>query len=122
MIAADFSEPALVEARRRTAALTNVTVSKRHLPEEIPDGPFDLVVCSDILYYWSRELVLDALRRFESDLRPGGSLLVVDWRGDDPDAPLDGDAVHALLAGETTLAHAHSEAHEGYLIDRWDAP
>ena len=53
--------------------------SARELPEEFPAGPFDLIVCSEVLYY------LDALRRATLDataraLAPGGSLLAVHWR------------------------------------------
>lgn len=120
LVAVDFSEPALAEARRRTAGLAGVEVLRRDLPAEMPAGPFDLIVFSEVLYYWSSELVLDALRRSETALRPAGSLLVVNWRGEDREAPLDGDGVHALIATETTLRHAHSEAHAAYLIDRWD--
>ena len=44
-------------------ALPHVRVERRTLPEELPAGPFDLIVCSEVLYYWSRELLLAALPR-----------------------------------------------------------
>jgi len=122
LIAVDFSERALAFARTRLADRRGVRIERRDLPEETPAGPFDLVVCSDVLYYWSEDLICDALSRVEFALAPGGSFLVVDWRGDDPEAPSDGDAVHALLRAQTVLARAHLEEHSGYLIERWDKP
>lgn len=120
LIAVDFSERALAVARTRLAGRRGVRIERRDLPEQTPAGLFDLVVCSDVLYYWSEDLICDALRRVESALAPGGSFLVVNWRGDDPEAPMNGDSVHALLRAHTNLAPAHREEHPGYLIERWD--
>ena len=34
-----------------------VEVERCSLPEEAPDGPFDLIVCSEVLYYFDAELL-----------------------------------------------------------------
>jgi SAM-dependent methyltransferase len=68
------------------------------LPEELPAGPFDLIVCSEVLYYWSRDLLLAALPPMVAALAPGGSLLAVHWRPGTRTYPLLGDEVHDLLA------------------------
>jgi chemotaxis methyl-accepting protein methylase len=52
-----------------------VHVERRTLPEETPEGSFDLIVASEILYYFTEEVMLAALRRFEEELAPGGSML-----------------------------------------------
>jgi SAM-dependent methyltransferase len=102
LLAVDVSERAVAAARERLAGLPNVRVELRRLPEETPEGPFDLVVASEVLYYWPRDVMLAALRRFERILSPGGALLAVHWRKETKTYPLQGDEVHDLL-----LAHMH---------------
>ena len=70
----------------------------------MPDGPFDTIVCAEILYYWSADAGRDGLRRIEAALAPGGTLLAVHWRHPDPRRELTGDDVHAIIDAETRLA------------------
>lgn len=122
LLAVDFSARALAHARRRLAGVANVELSRRTLPEEMPAGPFETIVCAEILYYWSPGLVLEGLRRMERALAPGGTLLAVHWRGSDPRRELDGDDVHAILRAESALTWEHGEETPDYLLDRWSAP
>ena len=120
--AVDASATAVGRARERLARLPHVRVERRILPEELPRGPFELIVCAEILYYWPEELLRGALTSLESALAPGGSLLAVHWRPPTRTYPLRGDEVHAILATELNLVHAVSEATPKYLIDRYDRP
>jgi SAM-dependent methyltransferase len=124
LTAVDFSERAAAVARRRLAGLSGVRVERLDLPAGMPAGPFDLVVCSEVLWYWSPADVLDGLRRIESALAPGGALIAVGWTGEDPEAPMTGPEVNALIAERTVLAHTLHEAEPGagYVIDRWERP
>lgn len=122
VLAVDFSAEAVRLARLRTAGLSGVSVEHRDLRRGLPTGTFDLVLASEVLYYWERADVLAFCDSALGSLSPAGSLLVVNWRGDDPDAPLDGDSVHELLTErlEGELDHAVSEPRPGYVLDRWD--
>jgi SAM-dependent methyltransferase len=122
LTAVDFSERAAEATRERLAGLRDVSVERLDLPAEMPTGPFDLVVCSEVLWYWSPAEVLDGLRRIESALAPGGALIAVGWTGDDPEAPMTGPEVNALIAARTVLEHTLHEAEPGagYVIDRWE--
>jgi SAM-dependent methyltransferase len=95
--AVDVSERAVAAARKRLARFPHVGVERRRLPEETPEGPFDLIVASEVLYYWPEEVMLAALRCFEELLAPGGVLLAVHWRKETKTYPLQGDEVHELL-------------------------
>lgn len=117
LLAVDLSEKALAVARERLASQGHVRVEQRTLPEEMPEGPFDLIVASEILYYWPREVVLDGLRRFEEDLAPGGVLVAVHWRKETSTYPMQGDEVHDLLFENTHLSNTLSIAEPEYRLD-----
>ena len=68
LLAVDVSERAVAAARERLSGREHVVVERRTLPEEMPGGPFDLIVASEILYYFTREEMLATLRAFERDL------------------------------------------------------
>jgi SAM-dependent methyltransferase len=118
LVAVDFSPTALERARRRLRDAENVELRCRRLPEEMPAGPFDTIVCAEILYYWSAPLVLDGLRRMEAALAPGGTLVAVHWRHPDRRRELTGDDVHAIIDAETSLATEARYATPDYLLDR----
>lgn len=120
LLAIDFSERAARLAQLRTRRLPHVRIERADLRWHLPSGPFDLIVCSEVLYYWDAGEVTLAGRRMERALAPGGTLLAVHWRGKDPDAPLDGDLAHDLLAGSLRLRHTRGEAFDDYLVDRWE--
>jgi SAM-dependent methyltransferase len=120
LVAVDISEAAVEAARKRLGAATNVRLIRADLRERIPSGPFDLVVCSEILYYWHRQEVIAALERIEDELAPGGSLLTVNWRGVDPEAPMSGEGVHELLRFRPRLRLELSEVRTGYRLERWE--
>lgn len=120
LLAADFSPLAVERARRRLASRGNVTLEQRDLRESLPPGPFDLVVCSEILYYWRRADVEATLDEIEQRLDGDGALIAVNWRGHDPDAPLRSCDVEAILDSRPALHRAHSEIAEGYQLGRWE--
>lgn len=119
LLALDFSPTALAHASKRLGERTGVELRRATLPEETPSGPFSAIVCSEILYYWSPVLVSAGLRRIESALAPGGTLVAVHWRHGDPRRELDGDAVHAILRSEAKLRHCDHESSEDFLLDSW---
>lgn len=122
LLAVDFSPTALERARERLRdAGPQVEFQRRRLPEEMPAGPFDTIVCAEILYYWSASLVREGVRRMEAALAPGGTLLVVSWRHGDPRRELNGDDVHALVDDATRLRLDASHTAADYLLDRWVA-
>lgn len=119
LLAVDFSPAALAHAGERLGDRANVELRQAVLPEQTPPGPFAAIVCSEVLYYWSPDLVREGLRRIESALARGGTLVAVHWRRGDPRRELDGDAVHAILRAETRLLHRGAEASDDFLLDSW---
>ena len=120
LLAVDVSERAVNAARERLAERAHVRVERRTLPEEMPDGPFDLIVASEVLYYFPREEMLAALRAFEHELAQGGTLLAVHWRRETRTYPLQGDEVHVLLVGHTRLHNTYTIVEPDYRLDLFE--
>lgn len=120
LLAIDASERAVALARERLSGTPNVRVERRTLPEEAPEGPFDLIVVSEVLYYFDRPTMLAALYALESALSPGGSLLAVHWRRDTDTYPLQGDEVHALIGSYTRLTRTHEKTTPDYRLELYE--
>ncbi len=117
LFAVDTSERAVELARERLLDAPHVRVERHTLPEEAPEGPFDLIVASEFLYYLTEDLMLATLRRFEEELAPGGSLLAVHMRKKIDIYPLQGDAVHELLNRHTHLTNVLAVTEPEYRLD-----
>jgi SAM-dependent methyltransferase len=120
VLAVDVSERAVAAARERFAGFPHVRVERRRLPEDTPEGPFDLIVASEVLYYWPKEVMLGALRLFEEILAPGGVLLAVHWRKETKTYPLQGDEVQELLVEHTRLLSTTTIVEPEYRLDLFE--
>ena len=123
VLAIDVSPAAIEQATRRLRGHSNVRLETRTLPGGFPDGPFDLVIASDVLYYLPVDAVLTCLGQIEAALASGGSLVAVHFvtrMG----TMLDGDEVHDILTEHTTMSRTLGERTEfgpgrPYRIDRY---
>ncbi len=95
LLAVDIAEGALVEARRRCAACAHVAFRRMTVPAELPDGGFDLILLSEVGYYWAAPDLARFLDFCAARLAPGGTLALVHWVLAAGDYPLAGDEVHA---------------------------
>ena len=117
LVAVDIAPAAVAAARDRTRHLEHVHVRQAALPEEMPEGSFDLIVCSEVLYYWGRELLERGLDTLIGALTPGGVLLAVHWTERTRGYPLQGREVHAALAARETLHPLRGEDGTHYRLD-----
>ena len=120
LLAVDVSEQAVAAARERLSGWGHVRVERRTLPEEMPEGPFDLIVASEVLYYFPREEMLGVLYAFERELAPGGTLIAVHWRRETKTYPLQGDEVHGLLVEHTRLERKETIIEADYRLDLFE--
>ena len=120
LLAVDVSSRAVAAARERLSGFRHIEVERRTLPEEMPEGPFDLILASEVLYYFTREEMLAALESFERELTVGGILLAVHWRRETRTYPLQGDEVHELLIEHTRLSHTRSLVQSDYRLDLFE--
>ena len=121
LLAVDVSEAALAQARTRCADLPQVALRLMRVPEEFPGQPFDLILLSEVGYYWSPADLARAADQLITGLLPGGQLLLVHWTAPVHDYPLTGDDVHEFFLAKTTnngpLRHLDGQRHEQYRLD-----
>lgn len=120
LLAVDVSATALSRARARCVDLSNVTFEPMRFPAECPAGVFDLIVVSEVAYYWDAGDLARAATWLGHALTPGGDLLLVHWTGE-TDYPHSGDAAVQALRdhlGETVqVVTARRRPH--YRLDLW---
>jgi SAM-dependent methyltransferase len=104
LLACDAAPEAVASAQARTAGLPGVLVEHRVIPRQWPSGSFDLVIFSELLYYFDDADLGQLLGLGIGSLRPGGQLLAVHWRHPAPNHPRTGDEVHETLAAHPGLA------------------
>lgn len=120
LTALDYSARAVALARERVADLGNVTVALGSFPEHASPGPWELVVCSEVLYYLDRPTLDLAIYWLRARLEEGATVLAVDWRGPARTEPLGGDEVHELLTERLARWHVLSGRRPRFRVDRFD--
>jgi SAM-dependent methyltransferase len=120
LVATEVSASALAKAQARCADLPNVEFRLARGVTDGIDGLFDLMVLSEIVYYWDDDDLAAVAQAIRRSLAPGGRLLLAHWLGE-TDYPRSGDdAVEALAARlpgvfEPLLARRREE----YRLDLW---
>jgi len=125
LLAVDVADAALSRARERCAALPQVDVQCMQVPNTLPPGDFDLIVLSEVGYYWSLDDLQRALVWMFGALRSGGHLVLVHWTPVVADYPLTGDDVHDMTRRQADIrgwSHPFGQRHAHYRIDVFEAP
>lgn len=119
LLATDGNERAIAQARMRVVHASHVRTQLARHPEEWPEGRFDLIVFSEIGYYFDAATLTDLVRRIHASLTDEGTLVACHWRHGFSPAPLDGDQVHALLSMELPLLSSFHYQDADFVIDGW---
>jgi SAM-dependent methyltransferase len=113
----DVADPALERARTRLAPYRHVRVGRGGIPDDLPAGPFDLVVVSEVAYYLGTPDRAALWRTVVDALEPGGTVLAVHWIREAPEYPVTGDQVHDELAGIDGLAPLADHREADFRLD-----
>ena len=122
LLSVDVAAQALNRAKIRCQHLPQVRFELMHLPQQFPDQQFDLIIVSEVGYYWGWAGLKRAQELIVSHLEPGGQLLLVHWTPFVPDYPLTGDQVHTAFLNDTQpqLRHLHSSRTVKYRLDLFE--
>ncbi|WP_116109109.1 PIG-L family deacetylase [Lewinella sp. IMCC34191] len=120
LLGVDPVAKALDVARSRLQGKDGVTFRQISIPDSFPEGKFDLILISEVGYYWSRGDLEKAIGHCRDALEVGGILLLVHYTPYVPDYPLTGDEVHDLfsqrLSGFDRLSQHRADR---YRLDVW---
>lgn len=119
VIATDIAPSAVALARKRCCELSHVDIGVGDLGGEIPVGPFDLIIFSEIGYYFSPQRLLGIGASLARRLCRGGDFVAAHWLGESADHVLHGDVVHDELIAHLPLCWQGGERHAGFRIDTW---
>ena len=111
LVAVDVADEAVRRARKRLGERAHVDVRRAALPAQWPTGSFDLIVLSEVGYYWSPRDRRTALERIDRSLTRDGVLVTCHWRHPVAEYPATGDEVHQdiLEAGFVSTLARHEE-------------
>ncbi len=124
IFASDVSPSAVAAARNRCAAHAHVDITVGALPDQMPAGRFDLIVFSELGYYFSEPQLEQIGASLYERLLPGGELMAVHWLGNSPDHVLHGNDVARIL-GDCLSAYPDQATERierieaGFRIDLW---
>ncbi len=120
LLAVDGSEVPLKQARQRLSGQSHVQLAQMRVPDTFPDDSFDLILVSEVGYYWSWDDLAKSQQHILRTLQPGGHLLLVHWI-QPTNYPLTGDEVHdAFGTLDTQLEHQEHQRTDRYRLDRWE--
>jgi SAM-dependent methyltransferase len=117
LLAVDLNERALAAARTRCAALPGVRFARMQVPAEFPAERFDLIVVSEVAYYWSDADLRTAIDASARAAAGGGVVELVHWLPVVPDYPRTGDAAHEAFLADPRFERLRGARSERYRID-----
>jgi len=116
LLSVDVSDRALQQARERCSELHNVRFARMSVPREFPPESFDLVMVSEVGYYWSSADLACAIDRIAA-AAAGGTVVLVHYTPFVDEYPQTGDGVHAAFLSDARFEAGFSKRAERYRID-----
>ncbi len=120
MTGVDVAEAALTAARERLG--DQVELVRLDTPERWPVGQFDLVVLSEVGYYYDADDLEVAISRAVGSLTEDGVLVACHWRHPVAEYPLRGDDVHAALDARAGLVRLVRHLEEDFVLEVFSRP
>lgn len=121
LLAIDISAKAIGYARGRCEEFRQIRFERVAFPDEAPAIEFcDLVLLSEVVYYWSDADVVAAGTWLKTHVAVGGRILLVHWIGE-TDYPQSGDAAVDKMSAALgdTIRVEHAERTSSYRLDLW---
>jgi protein-L-isoaspartate O-methyltransferase len=122
LVSVDLVESAVEQARKRLldrpTEAADVEVGQWDATTDPwPEGPFDLVVLSEMVYYLEPDQVTRLLHDTVDHLAADGEVVIVHWRPRVPEYPLTGDEAHTLARATPGLESAGHYEDDDLVLD-----
>ena len=118
--AADIVAAALEQADarlRQCGRREAVTLLQRSFDAPWPATDFDLVMISEVAYYFDASTLREVLDRELGRLRSNATVVAAHWRHPVADYPLSGDAANAIIGASTGLHRIGGYRDDDVVID-----
>ncbi|MCO8274878.1 nodulation S family protein [Actinoplanes sp. TRM 88003] len=117
VLAVDAVPAAVASAATHLAAASNVSLRAGRMPADWPGDTFDLIVLSELGYYFDDGDLTTLLDRAVASLEPGGDLVAVHWRRPVDEHARSGDDVHDRIAALPGLARQARHEEADFLLE-----
>jgi cyclopropane fatty-acyl-phospholipid synthase-like methyltransferase len=119
LLATDLAKAPLQAARQRCADLPHVTFRQVREPADSFAGSYDLIVLSEVVYYWDDRDLARGAAAMDRALRPEGRVLLVHWIGETNYPKSADEAVDGLRRLLRDMDIETAERREKYRLDLW---
>jgi len=122
LLACDGAASAVAAARKRVGDVAGTRIEQRSLPADWPVGEqFDLVLISELGYYFDGADLEALLARARASLADDGELVLCHWLHDFDDRLTPTAALHAMAAALPGLERTVHYQDCDFLLDAWRA-
>ena len=122
VIATDFAPSAIAQAQVRCRNHANVEILCADVQTFVPDAPTDLIIFSEIGYYFSADELVALVAKLAQLMPHGGEFVAAHWLGTSEDHVLHGSRVHEILGKCLDWAPAQHGRHPEFRLDSWIKP
>lgn len=119
LLSSDIVPSALQRAESRVRHKAHVQIQKRAIPDQWPSGLFDLVVLSEIAYYFDVTDLCRVMACVIDSTTPGAHVVGVHWRGE-TDYPLTGEQSHRIIGDTLAFVTVVHHIEEEFVLDIWE--
>lgn len=117
VLSMDSAPGAVAQARSELSGLDHVRVVQGRVPEDWPEGTFDLVVLSEVLYYSGDTDLRGILDRTLFSSQPGATVIAVHWRHEADEHVRTGDDVHRVLGSTPWLSRTCRHIEDDFVLE-----
>jgi trans-aconitate methyltransferase len=117
--AIDVLQSEVAHARVRCAPWGSADIRCADIRTYVPVDPVDLIVFSEIGYYFSAPELVHIARNLAARMIAGGEFIAAHWLNPGMNHALHADAVHCQLLANLPLRWLTGERHGGLRIDLW---
>jgi SAM-dependent methyltransferase len=119
LLCQDLNEKAVILARHRLSGLHHVHVQQARIPDDWPEGLFDLIVLSEVGYFLDQQEWIQVIENTMRSLSPEGGVLACHWLHPIDGCSQNGRDVHAMLADHLPLHRLLLHEEADFLLEYW---